>query len=239
MKITAACFFLMGSVTIFADAPKIVSASPNFWSTGINSSSQKTINLVFDRPMRQGFSAWLGTSSLLPESHLQSTNSEDGRSYTLAVSLAPAKVYVFALNEPSVAGVGFQSPRGVPLPTHYLVFQTAGVPKPEDVPPNVARILPANGSQQVDPAKTPSIAITFDQPMETKKHGLHLFENGKPVDISKVPFGYSTDGRTFSLPYSLRPGTQYRLELNSVSDIGFARANRIPLWPVQISFSTH
>ena len=101
----------------------------------------------------------------------------------------------------------------------------------------MTKAIPANDAQ-VDPIRTTSIAMTFDQPMGTKKHGLHLFENGKPVDISKLAFAYSADGRTFTLPYSFRPGTQYRLELNNVADIGFSRANRVPLWPVQISFLT-
>ncbi|HEX8078531.1 MAG TPA: Ig-like domain-containing protein [Chthoniobacterales bacterium] len=106
------------------------------------------------------------------------------------------------------------------------------------MPPRVTRTIPPDGAQQLDPARTTAIVITFDQPMGVKKHGLHVFENDKPVDISKLAFAYSPDGKTFTLPYNVRPGTRYRLELNSVTDIGFSRATRVPLWPVQISFST-
>lgn len=158
-------------------------------------------------------------------------------SCSIGVHLDPGHVYICALNGRGIPGVGFQTEKGVPLPPTFLVFQTAGTPAPDGAPPRVKEIIPANGGQ-IDPARTRAIVITFDQPMETKKRGLQVFENNNPVDISKLPFTYSPDGRTFTLPYNFRPGTQYRLELNSVSDIGFSRANRIPLWPVRVSFTT-
>jgi hypothetical protein len=157
---------------------------------------------------------------------------------SINVHLDPGHVYICALNGRGLPGVGFQNEKGFSLPPTFLVFQTAGTVATENAPPHVVRSLPANGSPQIDPARTTAIAITFDQPMGSKKHGLHLFEGGKPVDISKAAFSYSGDGRTFTLPYGFKPATQYRLELNSLSDIGFSRANGIPLWPVQISFST-
>jgi hypothetical protein len=74
--------------------------------------------------------------------------------------------------------------------------------------------------------------------MNVKKHGLHIFENNVAVDISKAQFGYSADGMTFTLAYPFKPGMQYRCELNDVHDIGFSAATRVPLWPVQLSFTT-
>lgn len=229
---------LIAAFTAAADAPKILTISPNFWATGVDSSSQRTASIVFDRPMRQGFSAWLGTSGVLPASQLQSANSEDGRTFTLSFSLAPGKVYVFALNEPSISGVGFQSPRGVPLPTHFLVFQTAGAPKPEDAPPRVASTIPANDSQQIDPSRLKALTVNFDKPMRTAKHGLHMWENKKEVDLSKASFLYSGDGKSFTLNYDFKPSSTYELQLNSTQDIGFVSVQRIPLWPVGFRFST-
>jgi hypothetical protein len=157
---------------------------------------------------------------------------------SINVHLEPGHVYICGLNGRGLLGVGFQNEKGFALPPTFLVFQTAGAVAAENAPPQVVRSVPANGTQQIEPARITGIALTFDQPMGVKKHGLRLSENGKPVELSKAAFSYSTDGRTFTLPYTFRPATQYRLELNSVSDIGFARANGIPLWPVQISFST-
>jgi len=222
----------------FAEKPKLVFTSPRFWEVNVNAAAQKEISLTFDQPLRNGFWDWFGRDTLSPASDLHTLITSDRMSCSVKVNLAPGRVYICGLNERGISGVGFQNEKGQSLPPTYLVFQTAGNPAPDDAPPRIAKTAPGNGTQQVDPAKATAIAITFDQPMSTKKHGLRLFENEKSVDISKLAFSYSSDGRTFTLPYTFRTGTQYRLELNSVSDIGFSRANRVPLWPVQISFST-
>jgi hypothetical protein len=221
-----------------ADPPKLLTTSPPFWSTNVNAATQKRISLTFDQRLRGRLTDWIGLDVLSPPSDLQTTFSADNMSCSIAVHLAPGKVYICALNERGMPGVGFQNEKGFALPPTYLVFQTAGTPSPEDIPPHVVKSIPGNGAQQVDTSKVVGIGITFDQPMGTQKHGLHVIENGKAIDVSKQRFGYSPDGKTFTLAYGLKPAAQYRLELNTVSDIGFARPNRIPLWPVQISFST-
>ncbi|HKN84980.1 MAG TPA: Ig-like domain-containing protein [Pyrinomonadaceae bacterium] len=225
------------AMNTFADPPKLASTTPQFWATGV-SASQKTISLTFDQRLRSSLTDWIGGDVLSPASDLQTKYSPDHMSCSIDVHLEPGHVYICALNGRGLPGVGFQNEKGLSLPPTFLVFQTAGPVAGENAPPHVVRSVPANGSPQIDPARTPAIVITFDQRMAIKKHGMHLLENGKPADISKIAFAYSADGRTFSIPYSLKPGTQYRLELNSTSDIGFSRANWIPLWPVQISFST-
>ena len=163
---------------------------------------------------------------------------QDRRTFQIEVGLEAGKVYVFALNEKVASGVGFQNEKAVPALPHYLVFQTSGDPAPDDVPPRVTNIVPADESKAIDPAKVQAITVTFDKPMQTAKHGLHLSENNTPVDLSKARFEYSPDKRTFVLYYDFKPSTAYRLELNNVNDIGFTSANRIPLWPVRISFAT-
>lgn len=233
----AAIAISTASIASAYDPPKLLSASPSFWAIGVDASRQKSISLSFDGPMRPGFSAWFGPSSLPPESSV-TTLSSDRLTFSLGVTLQPAKVYVLALNEKHIPAVGFQTEKGISLPPTYLVFQTAGTPAPNDAPPHVVRSNPVNGTQGIDPSRLASITVTFDKPMTPKKHGLHLYENNQPVDISKLPFSYSADGLTFILPYRFKPATVYRLELNSTKDIGFARTTRIPLWPAVISFST-
>ena len=221
-----------------ATPPKLTVTVPALWAVGVNP-SQKEISLTFDQQMSPGYTAWLGRSSLPPEVDINSTMSQDRRTFAMKVKLLqPGKVYVFALNEKAIPGVGFQNETGLTLPSTYLVFQTAGTPKPEDAPPLVVRSLPTNGDPQVDPAKTKAIVLTFDRPMQTAKQGLHVFENNIPVDLSKSRFGYSPDGRTFTLYYDFKPSTSYRVALNNTNDIGFASVSHVPLWPVQISFST-
>ena len=232
----AAALVLLQSSAV-ADPPKLVSTSPPFWATNVNPSTN-TLSLTFDQSMRTRFSDWFGKDVLSPDSSLKTTFSADHLSCSVDVHLNPGRVYICGLNERGIPGVGFQNEKGLTLRPTYLVFQTAGSAAPNDAPPHVKGIFPAHGAEQVDSMRVRSIVISFDQPMNTLQHGLHLFENGTPIDISRVPFAYSPDGRTFTLPYNLKPKTQYRLELNSIYDIGFSRATRVPLWPVRITFTT-
>ena len=241
MKSLVILAFLIGESLLFsakAGPLKLISSSPESWATNVNAATQKKISLTFDQRLRARLTDWIGSDVLSPPSDLQTTFAADQMSCSISVQLAPGKVYICGLNGRGIPGVGFQNEKGFVLPPTFLVFQTAGPPAPQDAPPHLIKCIPANGTQQVDVTRVTALAVTFDQPMENKKHGLQMFENGKAVDITKLPFGYSADARTFTLPYTFRPGTQYRLELNGVTDIGFARANRIPLWPVQVSFST-
>ena len=225
------------AASAFAQGPQIVESSPKFWETGVNP-RLNVISVTFDQRLRHGFSSWLGAGSLLPESGLESSSSADGRVFSLTVNLAPGKVYAFALNEREIPGVGFQTTRGIPLRRHFLVFQTAGDPAPDDAPPRVVSTLPANGAQQLDPAKLLSASVTFDRPMNIKQHGLQLLEAGKPVDLASARFQYSADGRTFAIAYQFKPATSYEIVLNSVNNIGFASASQVPLWPLRFAFST-
>jgi hypothetical protein len=221
---------------LFADPLKLVSTSPPFWATNVNA-SEKTISLTFDQRLRSTLTDWIGLDVLSPPSDLQTKYSPDHMSCSINVHLDPGHVYICALNGRGIPGVGFQNEKGFALPPTFLVFQTAGNAAPQDAPPRVIRSIPQNGAT-VDPKRVQPLTITFDKPMNVKKHGLHMFENNNPVDISKAQFAYSGDGLTFTLAYAFRLATQYRLELNDIHDIGFASANRVPLWPVQISFST-
>lgn len=189
--------------------------------------------------MIAGFTAWLGRNSIPPEIDLgDSTVSDDRKTFVLNVAMEPAKVYVLALNEKGIPGAGFQNDKGESLPRHYLVFQTAGTPPPNEAPPRVVSTTPTNGSQQLDPTRLKSLAITFDRPMQVTRHGLHMIENKKEIDLSTAKFEYSSDRKGFTLGYEFKPSSTYEFELNSTQNIGFASAQRIPLWPVKFAFST-
>ncbi len=188
--------------------------------------------------MSPAFTAWMGRSSVVPQLDLDSKISPDRKTFSLNVSFQPGKVYVFALNEKKIPGVGFQNQRGKSAPPYFLVFQTAGNPAPEDAPPRALSTIPGNGAKDLDPAKLKSVTITFDKPMQTTKHGLHMQENKKEVDLSKAAFQYSPDGKSFTLAYEFKPSSTYEFELNNTLDIGFTSNKRIPLWPVRLAFST-
>jgi Bacterial Ig-like domain len=230
---------IASSSMAFAQGPKLLATSPQSWAVSVNSSSQKTISVTFDQRMSPGYTAWLGKSSIPPLSlNMNSSISDDRHSFTIKADLQPGKVYVLGLNEKNMQGVGFQNEKGLSAPPCFLVFQTAGNVAPQDAPPHVIRSVPQHGATGLDSATLRSLSITFDKPMNVKKHGLHMFENNNPVDISKAPVAYTPDGLTFTLAYAFKPATQYRFELNDIHDIGFSRTTRVPLWPVQISFAT-
>lgn len=227
-----------GASEAASEPPKIVSISPNFWAVGVIPSSQKVVSLTFDQRMRLDSAAWFGSGSLAPESFGETSISEDQLTISLPVKLSAGKVYVFCLNDASGPGLGFQNVRGYPLSRKYLVFQMAGNASREDAPPRALSTFPGNASQDVNPATTKGITVIFDRPMESKKHGFHLFEEKKPVDLKTVPFTYSADGRIFILNFPLKPSTHYEVVMNSTEDIGFAATNQVPLWPVHFSFAT-
>jgi hypothetical protein len=102
----------------------------------------------------------------------------------------------------------------------------------------VVSTLPANGAQTLDSTKLKSVTVNFDKPMQSAKHGLHMRENGKDIDLAKARFQYSPDGKSFTLAYEFKPSSKYEFVMNSVQDIGFATLKRIPLWPVQFAFTT-
>ncbi len=232
--------FLLGAFVAcaLADPLKLTSSSPQFWATNVDPKAQKTISLTFDQRLRGKLTDWIGLDVLSPPSDLQTTFSPDHASCSIPVHLDPGHVYICGLNERGLPGVGFQNEKGFTLPSTYLVFQTAGTPAPDDTPPHVAKTMPANGATALDPTRLKSIAINFDAPMNAKKHGLHLFEDKQPVDISRSAFQYSADGKTFTLACDFKPSKTYTAELNNLHDIGFSRTSRVPLWPVQFTFST-
>lgn len=238
----ALLIFVPNASCIAADPtnlPKIIQASPKFWETNVNPGNHKQISITFDQSMKSGQTAWQGRSSLPPEMNLEtSVASPDRKTFQVDVSLQPGRVYVLALNEKVAPNVGFQNDQGTAAPPHFLVFQTSGDPAPENTPPRLTKTVPNEDSQGIDPGKLEGIELTFDKPMQKNKHGLHLFEGDKAIDLSKASFKYSSDGRTFSLSYNFKPSQDYRIELNNVSDVGFASISRVPLWPVQISFRT-
>ena len=221
-----------------AEPLKLVSSSPQFWEANVNAASQKTISLTFDQRLRGKLTDWIGLDVLSPRSELLTTFSPDHMSCSIAVHLDPGHVYICGLNERGIPGVGFQNEKGIPLRPTYLVFQTAGTAAPDDLPPHVTKTMPPNGAIDLDPTKLKSMAISFDAPMNNKKHGLHLFEDKQPVDISRAPSQFSGDGKTFTLAYDFKPSKTYTVELNNLHDIGFSRTTRVPLWPVQFTFAT-
>jgi hypothetical protein len=229
--------FLGATAIPHLQPPKVVSALPSFWALGVPTST-KLVTISFDQTMRSGFWDFLGRNVLAPPTNYEVEMGADLKSYSLHVKLEPGKVYIMGLNERGLSGVGFQNEKGIAMRPAYLVFQTSGNPSADDAPPKVVATVPAQGARDIDSLEAKAVVVRFDRPMDAKKHGFHLFENRQPVDLKKISFTYSADGRTFTLNYPLKALASYEVEMNNNEDIGFAATNRVPLWPYRFAFTT-
>ncbi|CAN5527713.1 hypothetical protein BH20VER3_BH20VER3_00340 [soil metagenome] len=230
--------FLSTTPILAIEPPKVVSTSPKFWEVGVTPSSHPAVTVTFDQMMRSGFWDFLGNNVLPPPTNYETTMGADRKSFSLMVRLEPGQVYIMALNERGISGVGFQNEKGISSKPLFLVFQTAGSVASEDAPPKALGTIPASGARDVNPETTLGFVVNFDRAMTPAKHGMHLWENKQRVDLNRTAFTFSADGKTFTLNYPLKPSTAYEVELNSTEDIGFQATNRVPLWPVRFSFST-
>lgn len=102
-------------------------------------------------------------------------------------------------------------------------------------PPEVVRTDPADGSADVDPART-SITIEFDRPMRDQSWSVVGTKAELPA-ITGKPF-YDRVRRVLTLPVQLEPGRTYRIRLNDEVRTGFQAENGAVLLPVVVEFRT-
>jgi len=117
------------------------------------------------------------------------------------------------------------------LPMGRRAVQSADAAEPQ-----IAKTTPASGATDVDPGLK-EIAVTFDRDMD--KGGMS-WTGGPPefppLDESCKP-GWR-DARTCVLPVKLKPGTMYRVGINSMSHKNFKSAEGVAVKPAVISFTT-
>lgn len=103
------------------------------------------------------------------------------------------------------------------------------------MPPKVVAIVPANGSQVVDPAKVTEIRVTFDQPMDPAGYS---WIRGAGDSLEFIGQAHWTDSRTCVQTVKLQPGEDYRFSINSRSYQGFCNLKGEPAEPYPVAFST-
>jgi hypothetical protein len=213
--------------------PRIIATSPK---SGVNNvdPALKEITVTFDRDMEGGMS-WTGSGPAFPKlpagakPHWQ----DDKRTCVLPVTLQTGRDYRVGINAPSYQN--FRSAAGVPAAPTVIVFRTSGL-KVESKAPEIVSLDPPNGARDVSPALT-ELRVTFNMVMG----GGCSWTGGGPkfpaAPAGKKPF-WSKDGKTCVLPVELKPGTEYLLGLNSLSNKGFQSDDGIPLKPVSYTFKT-
>lgn len=103
--------------------PRVVRISPADGATNVDPATTELV-VEFDRPMRRTSCAVTGSPDKTPKANGQFRFSEDGKTFTLPVTLEPGKAYSFGLN--SVYRSGFVSEAGWPLDPVTATFTTAG-----------------------------------------------------------------------------------------------------------------
>lgn len=101
--------------------------------------------------------------------------------------------------------------------------------------PKLVSLVPANGAQDVDPART-TMVITFDREMRDKSWSIA----GNPADQPKITgtLAYDAARKVLTVPIQLEPGKSYHFWLNTAQFQGFKAADGTPLAPIEVRFST-
>lgn len=216
--------------------PRVVSSTPKVGDTEVDPALSE-ITVKFDRDMAGGFSWTGGGPEYPPGREGLKPRWLDKRTCILPVKLEAARFYRVGINSTSFRN--FRSADGVPAQPSAIYFTTQGASdalKRKAQKPVIVGINPKNGDQNVDPALT-ELRITFNVPMG----GGFSWTGGGPnfptIPEGKKPF-WTEDHLTCVLPVDLKPGSEYRLGLNSPSHKNFQSTGGVPLEPVAYSFKT-
>jgi hypothetical protein len=219
-----------------AQAPHIVSSSPKVGETDV-STALSEITITFDRDMGGGFS-WTGGGPEFPSSPAgQKAYWKDKRTCVMPVKLEAARYYRVGINSPSHKN--FQAEDGTPAWPAAIYFTTVGASeelKRKVSKPMIVGLIPKNGDTEVD-ASLKELRVTFNVPMSAGCSWTGGGPEFPTIPDGKKPY-WTDDHKTCILPVELKPGSQYRLGLNSVSFRNFRSANGIALEPVSYSFKT-
>ena len=216
--------------------PRIVATSPKVGETDV-SPSLTEITVTFDRDMGKGFS-WTGSGPDYPP--LQEGKKpqwRDARTCVLPVKLQAGHYYRVGINSTSYQN--FRSADGEPARTSAVYFTTQGASdelKRKASKPTIIGLEPKNGTKDVDPGLK-ELRVTFSVPMGDG----FSWTGGGPqfptIPEGKKPF-WTDDHKTCILPVELKPGSEYRLGLNSPSHKNFQSSGGVPLEPISYTFST-
>ncbi|HEY6225961.1 MAG TPA: M56 family metallopeptidase [Verrucomicrobiae bacterium] len=216
--------------------PRIVKTSPAIGAKDVDPAT-KEITITFDHDMAGGFS-WTGGGPEFPPGRSgEKPTWRDKRTCSLPVTLEAGKYYRVGIN--STSHQNFRSADGIPVKPSAIYFTTKGAAddvQQKTAKPQIVKMVPENRAADVDP-KTTELRVTFSVPM---KNGFSWTGGGPSfpeAPAGKKPF-WTDDQKTCVLPVELKPGSEYRIGLNSPSHKNFQSANGVPLDPVTYTFKT-
>lgn len=215
-----------------SQAPKVVSTQPKIGAKGIDPDAQE-IRVTFDQDMKGGFS-WTGGGEAAPKV-TSKPKWIDKRTCVLPVALERAKFYRIGIN---ASGFGnFRGANGKQAELNVIYFTTEGADKKiraKRAAPKIVSMNPPKDATDVDPGLS-ELTVTFKNPMG---QGFSWVKTGDGFPTTTQPATWSDDRRSSTLPVELKPGTTYRLGLNSIHHNNFQTEFGVPLPPVAWEFTT-
>lgn len=217
--------------------PRILATSPKVGETEVDPTLTE-ITVTFDKDMGGGFS-WTGGGPDFPPSPegQKAYWKKDKRTCVFPVKLQAGRYYRVGINSTSFQN--FRGENGVPTKPSAIYFTTKGASaelKRRVSKPEIVALSPLNGAKDVDASLT-ELKVTFSVPM-----GDGFSWTGGGPEFPTIPEGkkpFWTDGnKVCVLPVELKPGSTYRLGLNSPSHKNFQGAGGVPLDPVVYTFKT-
>jgi hypothetical protein len=198
------------------------------------------ITVTFNQEMDSGMSWTGGGPEFPPSPEGQKAQWRDKRTCVLPVKLEAAHFYRVGINSKSYQN--FSSSHGLAALPSAIYFTTQGASdelKAMTLVPQVVKLDPFNGAQNVSPAVT-ELRVTFSVPMGGGCSWCTVSDDG--ADYPKGPEGkrvyWTEDKMTCVLPVELKPGMTYRLSLNAPEFKNFQSAGGVPLEPVDYTFKT-
>jgi beta-lactamase regulating signal transducer with metallopeptidase domain len=219
-----------------AGSPRIIKTVPAVGAKDVDPATKEII-ITFDRDMAGGFS-WTGGPPEFPQGRAgEKPVWRDKRTCALPVSLEAGKYYRVGIN--SSSHQNFRSAQGIPVKPSAIYFTTRGASvdvERKTSKPEIVKMIPTNGATDVDP-QTTELRVTFNMPM-----GPGFSWTGGAPGFPTTPEGerpyWTEDKKTCVLPVALKPGSQYRIGLNSQSAKNFQSAAGVPVEPTAYTFKT-
>ncbi len=219
--------------------PRIIATSPVVGATEVDPAVTE-ITVTFNQEMDSGMSWTGGGPEFPPSPEGQKAQWRDKRTCVLPVKLEAAHFYRVGINSKSYQN--FSSSHGLAALPSAIYFTTQGASdelKAMTLVPQVVKLDPFNGAQNVSPAVT-ELRVTFSVPMGGGCSWCTVSDDG--ADYPKGPEGkrvyWTEDKMTCVLPVELKPGMTYRLSLNAPEFKNFQSAGGVPLEPVEYTFKT-
>ncbi len=181
---------------------------------------------------------------MLPEFASPFKPGAEAGAFSAVARLLPGRVYVL----PLAAGATTVGAGGKPVAGSYVVLQTEGDARPEQLPPKVVGIELRQGTlsaaaasaaakehRQVTPPNV--LRVAFDRDMNPATHGFNLVQGDEPIPLATNQVVYDKKARVWQATFQAPPGI-ISVRLNSESNVGFRSVapGRLPAWPVQLSF---